>query len=186
MYHQLRIPTILTKVWHHVISVMMIRAIGQSLCSTLEASGRAKVIKYQLNSQTLKELCHLQGVEYIPGNIFSDIEPVLLPKILALIGSEHGQSELYTALVHTAPHLLSYIDRKALINNEMEKVEARGAAKVAEYERIIAALKTEMLTQKADLSRRLAMIGLGDIKQSAFEEGYDKGVVDSSKKRQRS
>jgi len=150
------------------------------------AAGRAKVIKFQLNSQTLKELCHLQGVEYIPGSIFSDIEPVLLPKVLALIGTHHGQSELYTALVHTAPNLLSYIDRRALINNEMEKVEAQGAAKVAEYERKIAAMKTEMLTQKADLSRRLAMIDLGDIKQSAFEEGYDKGVVDSSKKRQRS
>ena len=48
-------------------------------------------------------------------------------------------------------------------------------------------LKTEMLTQKVDLSRRLALIDLGDIKQSAFEEGYDKGVVgSSSKKRQRS
>ena len=150
------------------------------------AAGRAKVIKFQLNSQTLKELCHIQGVEYIPGSIFSDIEPVLLPKVLALIGSEHGHSELYTALIHTAPDLLSYIDRKTLINNEMEKVEARGAAKVAEYERKIAALKTEMLTQKADLSRRLTLIDLGDIKQSAFEEGYDEGVVDSSKKRQRS
>jgi len=145
-------------------------------------AGRAKVIKFQLNSQTLKEICHLQGVEYIPGSVFSDMEPVLLPLILALIGNEHGQSELYTALVHTAPNLLSYIDRKALINNEMEKVEARGAAKVAAYERKIASLKTEMLTQKADLSRRLAMIDLG----AAFEEGYDKGVVDSSKKRQRS
>lgn len=151
-------------------------------CSTLEASGRAKVIKYHLNSQTLKDLCYFQGVEYTRGSIFADIESTLLPKVFSLIGNVHGQSELYTALTHTAPNLLSYIDRKALIEDTLAKVEARGAAKVAEYERKIAALKTEMLTQKADLSRRLALIDLGEIKQSAV--GEDKGVVDSSKKRQ--
>jgi len=65
--------------------------------------GRAKVIKYQLNSQNRKKLCELQGVEYSTNNIFADIEPVLLPEILALIGDRHGQSELYTALIPTAP-----------------------------------------------------------------------------------
>ena len=90
--------------------------------------GRAKVIRYHLNSQTLKELCQLQGIEYSAGSIFADIEPALLPKILALIGNKPGQSELYKALIHTAPDLLSYIDRKALINKEMESVEARGVA----------------------------------------------------------
>ena len=70
--------------------------------------GRAKVIRSHLNSQTLKKLCQLQGMEYIPGNLFADIEPVLLPQILALISSKHGQSELYTTLIQTAPNLLSY------------------------------------------------------------------------------
>ena len=70
--------------------------------------GKAKVIRSHLNSQTLKNLCQLQGIEYIPGNLFVDIEPVLLPQILALIGSEHGQSELYSALIQMAPDLLSY------------------------------------------------------------------------------
>jgi len=169
--------------------------------STAEAVGRAKVIKYHLNSQKLKELCQLQGVEYSDGNLFADIEPKLLPEILALIGDEHEQSDLFTALIHTAPDLLSYIDRKALINNEMENVKAQRAAlkdecaqKVAEYERKIAALKTEMLTEtsrlndkKADLSSRLELIDLGDIKQSAIGGDKGNGLVDSSsKKRQRS
>ena len=50
-------------------------------------AGKAKVIRSHLNSQTLKRLCNLQGIEYSYSNIFADIEPVLLPEVLALIGS---------------------------------------------------------------------------------------------------
>jgi len=161
--------------------------------SSRHAAGRTKVIKYQLNSQKREELCRLQGVEYSSiGNLFVDIEPKLLPSILVLIGNEHGQSELYTALVQTAPELLSYIDRRALIDGEFAKVEVRCADLKDEYERKIAALKTEMLIEtsrlndkKGDLSSRLALIDLGDMKQSVVgEEGN--GVAESSKKRQRS
>ena len=60
-----------------------------------EAAGRAKVIYSQLNSQNRKRLCQLQDIKYSVGNIFADIEPILLPTIIALIGNEHGQSELY-------------------------------------------------------------------------------------------
>ena len=160
--------------------------------------GYTKVIKYQLNSQIRKEFCDLQGIEYTAGSIFADIEPTLLPNVLALIGNKHGQSELYTALIPTAPDLLSYIDRKALIKDTLAKVEARGvtlkdecAQKVAEYERKIAALKTEMLieasrltAQKADLISRLARIDSEDKKQSSNGEGECK-EIGSSKKRQR-
>lgn len=160
--------------------------------SSQHAAGRAKVIKYQLDSQKRKEMCRLQGVEYSSiGNLFADIEPALLPTILELIGENHGRSELYATLIHTAPDLLSYIDRKALIDSEMAKVEFRCAELKDEYERKIAALKTEMLTEtsrlndkKADLSRRLTLIDSGDMKQSVVgEEGN--GMVGSSKKRQR-
>ena len=107
--------------------------------------GRAKVIKYQLNSQNRKKLCKLQGIEYSTNNIFADIEPVLLPRILALIGDRHGQSELYTALIPTAPDLLSYIDRRSMLNDVMAKNTARASSlseeykeKVAEYEKKMA------------------------------------------------
>jgi len=95
------------------------------VCSTPRAAGRAKVIRSQLNSQNRKELCELQGIEYIPGSIFANVEPVLLPDILALIcWHGHGRSELYRALVLTAPDLLSCIDRKALIKDTFTRVEA--------------------------------------------------------------
>ena len=89
------------------------------------SAGREKIIKYQLNSQNRKELCHLQGVEYTSiGNLFAEIEPTLLPRILALIGREHGHSEFYNALVPMAPYLMSYIDRRALISRDIAAVEA--------------------------------------------------------------
>jgi len=136
--------------------------------------GKTKVIRSHLNSQTLKKLCQLQGINYSYGDIFADIEPVLLPKILASIGYENGLSELYIALISTAPDLLSYIDRKALIRDIMARNEARAAALVAECERKVAVLKNQLLSDTSHitaenngLSNRLALIELGDIKQSA-------------------
>ena len=83
-----------------------------------EAAGRAKVIKYQLNSQRRRKLCFMQGVEYSSiANLFVDIDPLLLPRILSLIGRERGQSEFYTALIPMVPGLMSYIDRRALIDD---------------------------------------------------------------------
>ena len=146
------------------------------------AAGRAKVIKYQLNSQNRKEMCELQEIEYIPGSIFVDIEPILLPDILSLIGEAHGQGELYSALVHTAPELLSYIDRKTMIKDTLAKIEVRCAALKDEYEKKIANLNN----QKAELSSRLALIDSDDIQSAAGKCNGDKGVVgSSSKKRQR-
>ena len=134
----------------------------------------------------------------MPGNIFADIEPVLLPKILSLIGDRHGQSELYNALVHTAPDLLSYIDQKAMLNDALLKNTARATAlsqqceqKVAEYEQKIAALKANILAETSRLTahnvevkNRLELIELGDRKQSLDGEGGCK-EIGNSKKRQR-
>jgi len=148
-----------------------------------EASGRAKVIKYHLNSHTMKELCQLQGIEYSAGSIFTDIEPALLPKVLWLIGSSHGQSELYTALVHTAPELLSYIDRKAKLN-DLLKGNTSKASDITAQITALAQQLTYLTAQKADIHRRLELVGLGDTKQLGNKQDEkDKGL---RTKRQRS
>jgi len=78
---------------------------------TSHAAGRAKVIKYQLNSQDRRDQCQLHGIGYSSiGNLLADIDPILLPDILALIGEEHGHNELYNALVPTAPDLMSCVN----------------------------------------------------------------------------
>jgi len=175
--------------------------------STPDAAGRAKVIKYHLNSQNMMKLCEFQDIEYIPGSVFADIEPVLLPKILSLIGQKNGQSELYSALIQTAPDLLSYIDRKALIDRTMAKNTAQTNAlshecaqkvaeyeqKIAEYEQKIAALKTEMLAETSrltaennELNNRRTLIDVGDCRQSATREGEGCDSGSRGKKRGRS
>ena len=139
-----------------------------------EATGRAKVITYQLNSQNRKDVCHLQGVEYSSiGNLFADIEPTLLPRILALIGRECGQSEFYTSLTPMVPDLMSYIDRRALIDDIIAKnsrdfadLEAEYARQKREYAR-----KKLALTKKRDeLHNRRACID-----SKAGIQGKDEG-----------
>jgi len=137
-----------------------------------EATGKAKVIKYQLNSQNRKKLCQVQEVKYLPGSLFADIETVLLPRILALIGREHGQSELYSTLIPTAPDLLSYIDRKALIDDKMAKNTAQITALTQQL---------SILTAENDqLSRRREMIDIGD--SLAGGEGDSMKVGDKKRK----
>ena len=139
-------------------------------------ASRTKVIKYQLDSQKRKELCHIQGVQYSSiGNLFADIEPILLPNILALIGSRHGQSELYTALIPTAPDLLSYIDRKALLDDKM----ATNTAQITALNQ-----QVSILTAENDLLRkRREMIGIGDSKQQLSSGGEGNSMKVGDKKR---
>ena len=147
-------------------------------------SCREKVIKYQLHSQRMETLCRFQGIEYSPGNIFASIEPVLLPNILDLIGNKHGQSELYTALTHTAPALLSYVDRKALIQNALAKAEANFNSLSTEYERAVTWYRyhiSHLGAQKANLSSRLAHIDLGDeVEKKVQQQSLPSLVEDSS------
>ena len=149
------------------------------------SAGKAKVIKYQLNSQIRKKLCRLQGIEYSEdNNVLAGVEPKLFPGILALIGEEHGQSEFYTSLMPIVPDLMSFIDRRAMIEDEKSRnaahssalnaeYEHKMAALAAEYERKMASLKTHFLSETSrltakviDLNNRLALIELGDSKQA--------------------
>jgi len=142
-----------------------------------EATGRAKVITYQLNSQNRKDICHLQGVEYSSiGNLFADIEPTLLPRILALIGRECGQSEFYTSLIPMVPDLMSYIDRRALIDDA-----------IVENSRDIAALDAALaaLTTKRDElhNRRACMESKADAQEK--DESDEQKVVSCGGKKRR-
>ena len=121
--------------------------------SNPEASWRAKIIHSHLNSQNRKRLCQLQGIEYKSDNLFADMEPALLPKVLELIGNNHGQSEFYTALVPMAPDLMSYIDTKAIIKEMIANRIAQIAALTAEQH---------------ELSERLAIMESGDSKHSSY------------------
>ena len=77
------------------------------------AAGRAKIIATQLNSTTRRELYQLQGIEYSYSTMFASIDPVLLPELIALSSSEHGQNELYRILIAAGPHLITLIDKES-------------------------------------------------------------------------
>ena len=151
------------------------------------SAGRMKVIKYQLNSKNRNEICELQGSEYSSiGNLFADIEPALLPKVLSLIGREHGHNEFYTALIPMAPTLMSCIDTSGMMKDLMVKNKARDndiAAQIAAL-----TLQRAALTAKNDqLSRRLTERESSDRRQkSTIDEDIRETVAESGMKRQRS
>ena len=123
-----------------------------------EPSCRTKVINFMLNSTKRKDICKLQGIEN-PINIFTEIEPVtLLPNIIALIGNEHGQSELYTSLKSTAPELLSYIDRKAMIQETIKTNTARKSALADEYSQRVIEYERRMAEYEAAHKKRMATL----------------------------
>ena len=157
--HTLKTITIAEYVTSDLLDGISEACIENRTGSSPNSIGRLKVIRTQLKCQNRVKYCKLQGIQ-CPSNIFADIEPVLLPNILGLIGEIHGQSELYNALVPTAPDLLSYIDRKALLTDELSKTGD-------EYVRIKAKL--------SDLKKRLALLDEGDCKQPVVAE--DKDVV---------
>ena len=134
------------------------------------AAGKAKVIRSHLNSQILKKHCQLQGIEYSHGNLFADIEPVLLPRILALIRREHGHSEFYTSLLPVAPDLMSFINREAILVEERAKNLSRAAILRQQADALIR--QASIISAKNDqIDKRLALMESGDSKQTDVVEG---------------
>ena len=80
--------------------------------SSQEAAGREKVIWTQLESEARAELAELQGVNH---SVYSEIDPLHLPEVLALVGRRLGQKELYIALRSSIAGLISTVNRKECI-----------------------------------------------------------------------
>lgn len=88
--------------------------------SQLDTAGRKKVISTQLNSRERALLCDLQDVDVCNEALYSEINPLHLPEVLAMIYQHHGQSELYVALVSSIAGLLSTINRKKILQERVE------------------------------------------------------------------
>ena len=93
-----------------------------------EAAGREKVIRTQLHSETRAKLAEMQGVNH---SLYSEINPLHLPEVLAMVGRHHGQGELYIALKASIAGVISTVNRKQCILVQMEyyasKLEQLGA-----------------------------------------------------------
>ena len=132
------------------------------------AATRAKVIASQLNSITRMEMCRLQGIEYSYDAIFAGIDHVLLPDLLALASSAHGQNELYRMLVATGHGLTPLMDKgafmEATIANNMSEIEDL-KAKSAELLHQAAALSAENSNIKGRLERLRSSSPPGETKK---------------------
>ena len=96
---------------------------------------REKLLHTQLHSATRAKLGRLQGVT---SSVFSEIDPLHLPEVLALVGRHHGQGELFIALKASIAGVISTVNRKeclkqriaeerAVITESLTKIEAAEA-----------------------------------------------------------
>jgi len=96
------------------------------------AAGKEKVICTQLHSVERAKLADLQGVDH---SVYGEINPLHLPEVLSLIGQHQGQGELYVALKSSIAGVISTVNRKECIKEQMAyhraKLEELGAELVA-------------------------------------------------------
>ena len=108
-----------------------------------EAAGRKKVIKTQLHSERRAELAALQGVNH---SVYSEIDPLHLPEVLALVASHHGQGELYIALKSSIAGVISTVDRKECIRQKRDYY----LAKAKQLDDELAAIETAQQGNRAE------------------------------------
>ncbi len=107
-----------------------------------EEAGRMKVIETQLNSVKRAELVELQGDNQ---SLYSEIDPLHLPEVLALVGRCHGQGELFVALKSSIAEVISTVSRKECIKQENSYYRA----KIAEFRAKMEANEAELATIEA-------------------------------------
>eukprot|EP00984_Skeletonema_dohrnii_P019635 scaffold9441_cov77-Skeletonema_dohrnii-CCMP3373.AAC.1 len=98
-----------------------------------EAAGKEKVIQTQLHSGKRAELAYLQGVN---RSLYSEINPLHLPEVLALVGQHHGQELLYVALKSSIAGVISTVNRKECIQQRRAYYAAKLEELDAELEAI--------------------------------------------------
>jgi len=100
----------------------------------LEAAGREKVIWTQLLSETRAQIAELLGVNH---SLYSEIDPLHLPEVLSMVGLRIGQGELYLALKSSIAGVISTVNEKQCIRQQM----AYYAAKLEELGTKLAAIE---------------------------------------------
>lgn len=118
-------------------------------------AGKEKIIHYQFNHLNRTALAQIQGVICPTQNsVYAQVDPVVLPDVLALIGGNCTHSDMYLALTATASDLTSLVNKPAVFKERIEKNESLAAALTAECERKVAALKAECESKLAALTAK--------------------------------
>ena len=112
------------------------------------AAGRGKMILMQLKSVNRLELAEMQGVDH---SLYSEIDPLHLPEVLALVSRYHGQGEFYVALKSSIAGVISTVSRKECLKQQI----AHDKAKIAEYNAKVEAAEAELASLEAAEGRVL-------------------------------
>ena len=105
------------------------------------AAGRAKVIQTQLHSERRAQLAELQGVDH---SVYSEIDPIHLPEVFALVGRHHGQRELYLTLRSSIAEVISTVNREQYLKQQRAELKSKLEAIEAEIATIEAAKEQEV------------------------------------------
>ena len=121
--------------------INMATGINSESENTPESASREKMIKTQLNSVKRAELAELQGVT---SSVFSEIDPLHLPEVLALVGRHHGQRELYLTLRYSIAEVISTVNREQYLKQQRAELKSKLEAIEAEIATIEAAKEQEV------------------------------------------
>eukprot|EP00985_Skeletonema_marinoi_P002745 scaffold1127_cov133-Skeletonema_marinoi.AAC.7 len=131
------------RIQRHIDNALKINALyATSSWSLPEEACKEKVILTQLHSETRAKLAALQGVNH---SLYSEINSLHLPEVLALVGRRHGQGELYVALRSSIAGVISTVNKKQCLQQQ----RAYFRAKIAEYRAKAEAVEAEISTIEA-------------------------------------
>ena len=114
-------------------------------CVNVNRRGRAKVIETQLRSASRAELAEIQGVNH---SVYSEINPLHLPEVLALVGRHSGQGELFVALRSSIAGVISTVNRKQCLKQQTVDYEA----KIADYSDKIVLCRNKIEAVNAEIA----------------------------------
>ena len=107
--------------------------------------GREKIIQTQLNSS---KRCDLEDMQGVSSSLYSEVDPLHLPEVLALVGRRHGQGELYVALKSSIAGVISTVNRRECLKHK----RAHHEALIAEYLDMVAHHRTEVEKVEAEIA----------------------------------
>jgi Ran GTPase-activating protein (RanGAP) involved in mRNA processing and transport len=136
--------------------------------------GREKVRRLLLNDTKRAQLADIQGVTH---SVYSEIDSLYLPEVLALINrysySYPSGKELFPALKSTMTGLLSRVDMKLCIQEQMARHEARIEKQAALYEARISEHRDQIAHHeeqiKATISERESMMDEHGVKMEELK-----------------
>ena len=123
----------------------------QYIDKAVALTGNEKVVQILLNSEKRAKLAELQGVSQ--ESLYSEINPLHLPEVLALVGDYHGHGELYVALRSSIAGVISTVNKRQFLKQQIAEYKTKLAAAEAELAAIEAAEVHDELGAGSEESR---------------------------------